>query len=233
MKTVWITGGTRGIGAATAKLFFEKGYRVAVSFSSNQKKAEEFQEENPHILVVQGDVSDSDQVQKIVNQIGEVDILIHNAGIAQQKLFDTITEEEWDKMFDVHVKGAFLCTKMVLPHMIHQKEGAIINLSSIWGLTGASCEVHYSAAKGALIAMTKALAKELGPSNIRVNCVAPGVIDTAMCQHLTEEDKRALCDETPLGRLGTPQDVAQAIYYLATADFVTGQIISPNGGIVI
>lgn len=233
MKTVWITGGTRGIGAATAKLFYGKGYRVAVSFSSNQKEADRFQAEHPHILVVQGDVSDSEQVQKMVNQIGKVDILINNAGIAQQKLFDTITEAEWDRMFDVHVKGAFLCTQAVLPHMIHQKAGSIINLSSIWGLTGASCEVHYSAAKGALTAMTKALAKELGPSNIRVNCVAPGVIDTDMCAHLTEEEKQELCEETPLGRLGTPQDVAEAVYYLATAEFITGQIISPNGGIVI
>ncbi len=233
MKTVWITGGTRGIGAATAKLFSEKGYRVAVSFSSNQKEAEKFQTENPHILILRGNVSDSAQVEAMVNQIGGVDILVNNAGISQQKLFDTITETEWDNMFDIHVKGAFLCTKAVLPHMIHQKEGSIINLSSIWGLTGASCEVHYSAAKGALIAMTKALAKELGPSNIRVNCVAPGVIDTAMCNHLTEEDKKALCEETPLGRLGTPLEVAEAIFFLATAEFMTGQIISPNGGIVI
>ncbi len=233
MKTVWITGGTGGIGAATAKLFSEKGYRVAVSFSSNQNRANSFQTENPHILVLQGDVSVSAQVEAIVNQIGAVDILINNAGIAQQKLFDTITEAEWDNMFDVHVKGTYLCTKAVLPHMIHQKEGSIINVSSIWGLTGASCEVHYSAAKGALIAMTKALAKELGPSNIRVNCVAPGVIDTEMCKHLTPGDRDALCDETPLGRLGTPQDVARAIFYLATAEFMTGQIISPNGGIVI
>lgn len=233
MKTVWITGGTRGIGAATAQLFCKKGYRVAVSFSSNQKEAEHFQTENPGILVLQGDVSDSAQVQNMVNQIGVVDILVNNAGIAQQKLFDTITETEWDRMFEVHVKGAFLCTKAVLPHMLHQKMGSIINLSSIWGLTGASCEVHYSAAKGALIAMTKALAKELGPSNIRVNCVAPGVIDTDMCAHLTNEDKKELCDETPLGRLGNPQDVAEAIYYLSTAEFITGQILSPNGGIII
>ncbi|MBE7043086.1 MAG: glucose 1-dehydrogenase [Ruminococcaceae bacterium] len=233
MKTVWITGGTRGIGATTAKLFFEKGYRVAVSFSSNQEAAREFQKEYPNILVVQGDVSDAQQVKAMAKQIGNVSILINNAGIAQQKLFDTITEKEWDQMFDIHVKGAYLCTQAVLPHMLHQKEGSIINMSSMWGLTGASCEVHYSAAKGALIAMTKALAKELGPSNIRVNCVAPGVIDTEMCAHLTEEDKASLCDETPLGRLGTPEDVAEAIYYLATAEFITGQILSPNGGIVI
>ena len=233
MKTVWITGGTKGIGAATAKLFYEKGYRVAVSFSSDLKTAEEFQKSHPHILVIQGDVSDATQVKEMQQQIGPVDILVNNAGIAQQKLFDTITEEEWDRMFDVHVKGAFLCTKAVLPHMIHEKCGCIINLSSIWGMVGASCEVHYSAAKGAIIAMTKGLAKELGPSNIRVNCVAPGVIDTEMCAHLSKEDKDTLCDETPLGRLGTPEDIANAIYYLATAEFITGQILSPNGGIII
>lgn len=233
MKTVWITGGTRGIGAATAKLFLKKGYRTTVSFFSNQKNADLFREENPGITVVKGDVSDSAQVEEMVRNIGNVDVLVNNAGIAQQKLFDTITEEEWNRMFDVHVKGTFLCTKAVLPYMLRQKKGVIVNLSSIWGITGASCEVHYSAAKGAVTAMTKALAKELGPSNIRVNCVAPGVIDTEMCSALTDWDRKALCEETPLGRIGTPEEIAEAIFYLADADFVTGQILSPNGGILI
>lgn len=233
MKTVWITGGTRGIGAATAKLFLKKGYRTAVSFFSNQQNADLFQRENVGITVVRGDVSDAAQVEKMVQQIGNVDVLVNNAGIAQQKLFDVITEQEWNRMFDVHVKGTFLCTKAVLPYMLRQKEGAIVNLSSIWGITGASCEVHYSAAKGAVAAMTKALAKELGPSHIRVNCVAPGVIDTEMCSALTDWDREALCEETPLGRLGTPEEIAEAIFYLADADFVTGQILSPNGGILI
>lgn len=233
MKTVWITGGTRGIGRAAAKLFCEKGYRVAVSFCSDRKSADDFLRECPGILVLQGDVADRVRTEEMAKEIGHVDILVNNAGIAQQKLFDTITEQEWDRMFDVHVKGSFLCTKAVLPGMLRQQEGAVVNVASIWGMTGASCEVHYSAAKGAVIAMTKALAKELGPSGIRVNCVAPGVIATEMCAHLTKEDRAALEEETPLGRLGTAEDVAQAIFYLATAEFVTGQVLSPNGGIVI
>ncbi|MDY4977056.1 MAG: SDR family oxidoreductase [Clostridia bacterium] len=233
MKTVWITGGTRGIGRATAKLFCEKGYRVAVSFYSDRKSADDFLRECPGILVLQGDVADRVRTEEMAKEIGHVDILVNNAGIAQQKLFDTITEQEWDRMFDVHVKGSFLCTKAVLPGMLRQQAGAVVNVASIWGMTGASCEVHYSAAKGAVIAMTKALAKELGPSGIRVNCVAPGVIATEMCAHLTKEDRAALEEETPLGRLGTAEDVAQAIFYLATAEFVTGQVLSPNGGIVI
>ena len=233
MKTVWITGGTRGIGRAAAKLFYEKGYRVAVSFCSDRKSADDFLRECPGILVLQGDVADRVRTEEMAKEIGHVDILVNNAGIAQQKLFDTITEQEWDRMFDVHVKGSFLCTKAVLPGMLRQQAGAVVNVASIWGMTGASCEVHYSAAKGAVIAMTKALAKELGPSGIRVNCVAPGVIATEMCAHLTKEDRAALEEETPLGRLGTAEDVAQAIFYLATAEFVTGQVLSPNGGIVI
>lgn len=233
MKTVWITGGTRGIGRAAAKLFCEKGYRVAVSFCSDRKSAEDFLRECPGILTLQGDVANRVRTEEMAKEIGHVDILVNNAGIAQQKLFDTITEQEWDRMFDVHVKGSFLCTKAVLPGMLRQQAGAVVNVASIWGMTGASCEVHYSAAKGAVIAMTKALAKELGPSGIRVNCVAPGVIATEMCAHLTKEDRAALEEETPLGRLGTAEDVAQAIFYLATAKFVTGQVLSPNGGIVI
>lgn len=233
MKTVWITGGTRGIGKSAAELFCERGYRVAASFCSHQEEAEQFQQEHPGILALRGDVSDPVRAVQMAEEIGPVDILVNNAGIAQQKLFDTITEQEWDRMFDVHVKGSFLCTKAALPHMLRQKAGAVVNVASIWGLTGAACEVHYSAAKGAVIAMTKALAKELGPSGIRVNCVAPGVVDTDMCAHLTKEDKDALKEETPLGRLGTAREIAQAIFYLATAEFVTGQVLSPNGGMVI
>ncbi len=233
MKTVWITGGTRGIGLAAAELFVRQGYRVAVSFFSHQKAAEQFQREHPGIMTLQGDVADPVRVAQMAEEIGLVDILVNNAGIAQQKLFDTITEQEWDRMFAVHVKGSFFCTKAVLPGMLRKKAGSIVNVSSIWGITGASCEVHYSAAKGAVIAMTKALAKELGPSGIRVNCVAPGVVETSMCAHLTKEDREALQQETPLGRLGTVHEIAQAVFYLATAEFVTGQVLSPNGGIVI
>lgn len=233
MKSVWITGGTRGIGRAAAELFCREGYRVTVSYRSNREQAEQFQDTHPGILTLEGDVADARSVTAMREQIGHVDILVNNAGIASQKLFDTITEQEWDNMFAVHVKGSLFCTQAVLPGMLRQQRGAIVNVASIWGLTGASCEVHYSAAKGAVIGMTKALAKELGPSGIRVNCVAPGVIDTEMCAHLTPEDREELKEETPLGRLGSPQDVADAIFYLATAEFVTGQVLSPNGGLVI
>lgn len=233
MKSVWITGGTRGIGRAAAELFCREGYRVTVSYRSNREQAEQFRDTHPGILTLEGDVADARSVTVMREQIGHVDILVNNAGIASQKLFDTITEQEWDNMFAVHVKGSLFCTQAVLPGMLRQQWGAIVNVASIWGLTGASCEVHYSAAKGAVIGMTKALAKELGPSGIRVNCVAPGVIDTEMCAHLTPEDREELKEETPLGRLGSPQDVADAIFYLATAEFVTGQVLSPNGGLVI
>ena len=174
-------------------------------------------------------------VSQIAEEMGDIDLLVNNAGIAQQKLFSDISEEDWDTMFAVNVKGMFHCIQAVLPRMIHYKRGKIINLSSIWGMVGASCEVHYSAAKAAIIGMTKALAKEVGPSGIQVNCVAPGVIDTPMNAQLDATALDALVEETPLERLGTPLDVAHMIAYLASpqADFITGQVFSPNGGFVI
>ena len=166
---------------------------------------------------------------------GGVDVLVNNAGIAQFKLFSDIKEEEWDKMFDVNVKGMFNCTQAAIPFMIHKKSGKVINISSIWGIAGASCEVHYSASKAAVIGFTKALSKELGPSGICVNCVAPGVVKTDMCESLSEEDFEALKEETPIGRIAKPEDISKTVLFLAGsgADFITGQVISPNGGIVI
>ncbi|MBQ1935358.1 MAG: SDR family oxidoreductase, partial [Clostridia bacterium] len=191
------------------------------------------------ILPVCADVSDSASVDALFAraeaEIGFVGTLINNAGIAQQKLFCDLTEEDWDAMFDVHVKGAFHCIQAVLPQMIDRKQGKIINISSMWGQVGASCEVHYSAAKAALIGMTKALAKEVGPSHIQVNCIAPGVIETDMLRDFTVEDKNALAEETPLCRIGTPADIAKVALFLASddADFITGQILGVNGGFVI
>ena len=242
-KTVLITGGSRGIGRATAIDFARAGYQVVVNYQHSQQAAQQLVSqlvnEGCLALAVQADVADEAQVQQMIEKVqqvyGGVDILINNAGIAQQQLFTDITSEQWQRMFAVHVNGAFYCTQGVLPHMLRQKWGRIVNISSIWGLVGASCEVHYSAAKAALIGMTKALAKELGPSHILVNCVAPGVIETDMNSSLDQETMDWLSEETPLGIIGQPQDIAQSIMFLAgeTNRFITGQVVSPNGGFVI
>jgi len=238
MKTVLITGASRGIGAQTARIFAENGYRVIINYNKSKDAAEVLPKELGASLFF-ADVSQKSDVElmfsQIQNEFGGVDILVNNAGIAQAKMFTDITEEEWDDMFSVNVKGIFNCTKAALPYMIHKKSGKIINISSIWGITGASCEVHYSASKAAVIGLTKALAKELGPSGITVNCVAPGVIETDMCASLSQEDISALKDETPLGCIGTPDDIAKTVLFLASGggDFLTGQVISPNGGMVI
>ena len=190
-------------------------------------------------LAVAADVADRAQVDRMAAQVrqafGDPDLLINNAGISQQALFTDLTEADWDRMFDVHVKGCFHCCQAVLPAMIRRHRGQILNLSSMWGQVGGSCEVHYSAAKAAVIGLTKALAKELGPSRIRVNCVAPGVIDTEMNGHLSPADLDALREETPLEAIGTPEDVANLLLFLASdkAGFITGQVIAPNGGLVI
>lgn len=243
MKNVLITGSSRGIGRATALLLTKKGYNVIVNYNSNKQKAEELLEEikkiNPYAIAVRADVSDCEQVISMFSEIkekfGGIDILVNNAGIAEQKMFNDITEKDWDRMFDVNVKGAYNCIKCSMDHMIHQKWGRIVNLSSIWGITGASCEVHYSASKAAVIGLTKALAKELGPSGITVNCVAPGVIDTDMNHNLTEEIIEELKEETPVGEIGSAQDIAEAISFFVSdsSKFITGQILSPNGGFVV
>ena len=174
-------------------------------------------------------------INDLHHAFGPVDVLVNNAGIAEQKVFADITEQDWDRMFATNVKGMYLCAQAVLSDFLQKQSGAIVNLSSVWGITGASCEVHYSAAKAAVIGFTKALAKELAPSGVRVNCVAPGVIDTDMNAALAEEALAVLREETPLGAIGTPEQVAEAIYFLAGegAGFITGQVLSPNGGFVI
>ena len=240
--TVLITGASRGIGKATAQLFASKGYQVAVNYHQSAQEAHQLVEELSPLcptLAIKADVSDRSQVDAMVkevhNQLGPIDVLINNAGIAKQALFTDFTLEQWQRMFDVNVTGMFHCCQAVLPGMIHQKAGKIINLSSVWGITGASCEVPYSATKAAVIGMTKALAKELGPSGIQVNCVAPGVIDTDMNGMLDDNTIQCLKEETPLGTIGTPEDIAQTIFFLVSdnAKFITGQVISPNGGFVI
>ena len=236
MKTALVTGGSRGIGAAVCRRLAEDGLRVVVHYNQNKGKAEalvrELTEKTglPH-LALPAELAERAQVEELFRLAGPVDVLVNNAGIAQQKLFMDITEDDWRRMFAVDVDGVFRCCQCALPHMIHEKSGCIINIASIWGEIGASCEVHYSAAKAAVIGLTKALAKELGPSHIRVNCVSPGVIDTEMNAMFDEETMRELCESTPLGRIGSPEDIAAAVSFLASdaASFLTGQTLSVNG----
>lgn len=243
MKTVLITGASRGIGAAAARRFSKEGYTVAVNYSVDAAGAtalvEEIAANGGDAFAVCADVANADAVeqmaQTVLSRCGQVDVLIHNAGIAQQALLTDTTPQEWRAMMGVHLDGAYHCIHALAPQMIRRHKGCILTVSSMWGEVGASCEVAYSAAKAGLIGFTKALAKELGPSGITVNCVAPGVIDTAMCSALTAADRMALREETPLERLGTPEDVANALWFLASpaASFITGQVLGVNGGFVM
>lgn len=242
-KTVLITGASRGIGAAAAREFARAGYAVAVNYCRSGEAAralvEELQRAGHTAMAVQADVSDPAQAAKMVDNVLEkfcqLDTLVCNAGVSWTGLFGDMTQEQWRRLFAVNVDGMFHCIQRALPHMIHRKAGKIVTVSSMWGVTGGSCEVGYSAAKAAVIGLTRALAKELGPSGITVNCVAPGVIDTEMNQNLGPEDLAVLAEETPLGRIGRPEEAAKAILFLASpaADFITGQVLQPNGGIVI
>ena len=242
-KVALVTGSSRGIGKAIALQLASDGYAVAVHCIRNTEAADAV----CSMITAAGgtakaytcDVADSlavtDMINAIHDQLGSISVLVNNAGIAQQKLFTDITDADWKQMLSVHVDGAFYCTRAALPDMIREHRGCIVNVSSMWGQTGGSCEVHYSTAKAALIGMTKALAKEVGLSGVRVNCVAPGVIKTDMLADFDEETLQELAQEAPLCRLGSPQDVASAVSFLVSeqAGFITGQIISPNGGIVI
>lgn len=238
-QTVLITGASRGIGAAAARLFAAQGYRVAICCHTQMEKAEELAASLPDAAAFTADVAKETDVVRMVDAVhsrfGEIHVLVNNAGIAMQKMFTDTTAADWNRIFDVNVTGIFYACRAVLPEMIRRKSGRIVNISSMWGVTGASCEVAYSASKAAVIGLTKALAKEVGLSGITVNCVAPGVIDTEMNANLSAEDRAVLCDETPLARIGTAQEAAQAILFLASdrASFVTGQVLGVNGGIVI
>ncbi len=242
-KTALITGSSRGIGRAIALALADDGWQVVINYNHSGQPARQLagllEAKGCPALAVQADVASPRQVQDMVQtaaeRFGGIDLLVNNAGIAQQKLFTDITPDDWRQMMGVNLDGVFYCTQAVLGHMIAQKSGCILNISSIWGMVGASCEVHYSAAKAAVIGMTKALAKELGPSGVRVNCVAPGVIDTDMNGGLDAETLGWLREQTPLCGIGTAEDVAQLAAFLASdkAKFITGQIISPNGGFVI
>ncbi|MDE5943132.1 MAG: glucose 1-dehydrogenase [Clostridia bacterium] len=238
MKTALITGGTKGIGKAVALAFMQQGYEVVINYDSDEESALSTQEEFNILgycpILLRADVSDEMQVRAMFREFfgiyDKLDVLVNNAGVSLIRVIQDTTSADWDRVFGVNVKGVYHCCRLVADKMIGCGGGCIINIGSIWGEVGASCEAAYSASKGAVIAFTKALAKELAPSKVRVNCVSPGVIDTCMNSHLTGEEMEELIDEIPLGRIGYPEDVAKACVYLADADYVTGEILSVGGG---
>lgn len=234
MKTALVTGASRGIGEAIARELSKSDYKVYINYNNSREKALALAEEIGGIAV-KADVSDLDQVQLMYDEIGEINVLVCNAGISEYGLFSDISPEKWRRIFAVNVDGVYNCVQCALPSMIKRKSGSIITLSSVWGIHGASCEAAYSASKAAIIGLTKSLAKELGPSNIRVNCIAPGVIETDMLSGFSIEDKARLCEETPLCRLGTPSDVAFLAAFLASdkSEFITGQVFGTDGGFAL
>lgn len=243
MKTAVITGAAKGIGAAIAVAFAKAGYRVVINYNKSEERARALcqilNDTYPtEAVCIKADVSTPEGAKKLITEavtaFGDIDVLVNNAGIAQQKLFTDITDADWQNMINTNLSSVFYLCRETVPFMVSKKSGSIVNISSIWGETGGSCEVHYSAAKAGVIGLTKALAKELAPSGITVNCVCPGVIKTDMLSSFTEEDLKALTEETPVMRLGTPKDVADAVFYLATnSGFVTGQVLGVNGGMYV
>ena len=232
MSRVVITGGSRGIGAAAVALFAQRGDQVTFLYEKEHDAARQVADRTGATAIC-CDVADGQAVKAAFETIGDVDILICNAGICHTGLLSMLSEEDWDRMFDVNVKGIYHCVNAAMPSFLKKQAGCIITVSSMWGEVGASCEAGYSATKGAVIALSKALAKELGPSGIRVNCITPGVILTDMCAGVDPEIMEQLKEETPIGRNGTAMDVAKAMVYLADAEFITGHILRVNGGYVI
>lgn len=237
-KVVLVTGGSRGIGKAICEKFSAEGYTVAVNFEKSEEKALALAEKIGG-KAYRADVSDYGEVSamfdKIEAELGEVSVLINNAAISAFGLFQDCSDEEWERIFGVNVKGVFNCSKRAVGNMLKNQSGSIVNISSIWGVTGASCECHYSAAKAAVIGYTKAMAKELGPSGIRVNCVAPGAVDTDMNSRFSKEDMEAVAEESALGYIGKPEEIAEAVFFAASekASYMTGAVLNINGGSVI
>ncbi len=240
-KTVWITGGSRGIGAATVHAFANAGWQVAFTYRTNTQAANQLVQQlsDYPVLSIQGNMTSRAQAEQSAAQIrahfGEIHAVVCNAGIAQQKMFCDLTDADWDTMFNSNIKSVFYTIQACLAEMVHRKAGRIVTVSSIWGITGASCESHYAASKAAVIGLTKSLAQELGPSGIHVNCVAPGVIDTDMNAVHDTDTLRTLAEETPLCRLGSPAEVAQTILFLceSPSSFITGQVLGVSGGFAI
>ena len=241
MKNVIVTGGSRGIGKCIVENLAREGNNVILNYNKSEKQARKIQnelrEEGILIEIYKADVSKREEVKKLVNFAIEkwesIDVLINNAGIAKLQMFQDVTENDWDEIINTNLKSAFYMSQEVLPNMLHKKSGCIINISSIWGMVGASCETVYSVSKAGMDALTKSLAKELGPSNIRVNSIAPGVIDTEMNSHIDEKKKKEIKNQTPLGKIGKPIDIYKCVKWLIDDEFTTGQIISVNGGYVI
>lgn len=241
MKNIIVTGASRGIGRCIAENLAREGHNVLLNYNKSEKAAKEVKEnlakEGINIEIFKADVSKKQDVKKLIkyaiDKFGKVDVLINNAGIAKVQMFQDIKEEDWNEVIDTNLKSAFYCTQEVLPYMVHEKEGNIINISSVWGMVGASCETLYAISKAGIDAMTKSLAKELGPSNIRVNSIAPGIINTEMNSKINELIKEEIKKDTPLGRIGEPIDIYRAVKWLIEDEFTTGQVISPNGGWVI
>ena len=237
-KIAIITGASRGIGRTCAKTLARENIKVIANYNNSEREAvslkEELAKEGTEIDIYKADVSNKkevkDMVQYTLSKYGKIDILVNNAGISQTKLFTDITDEDWENMININLSSVFYMTREVLPNMISNKSGCIINISSVWGLHGGSCEVHYSAAKAGMIGMTKALAKEVGPSNIRVNAIAPGIIDTDMNKGYSEEDLKELENEVPLERIGKTEDISKCVKWLVEDNYTTGQVITIDGG---
>ena len=240
-KIVLITGASRGIGREIAKILAKQGEKVIANYNKSEKEAydlkQELEQENIEIDIVKADVSKREEVQKLVKfaikKYGKIDVLINNAGISEFKLFTEITDDDFKKIIDTNLYSAFIMCQETVPYMIHEKNGCIINISSIWGMVGASCEVAYSISKAGMDGMTKSLAKELGPSNIRVNSIAPGIIDTDINNGLTDKEKEDIKEEIPLGKIGKTTEIAKCVKWLIEDEYTTGQIISINGGWII
>lgn len=237
MKIAIVTGAAKGIGRSIAEGLSKQGIKVIANYNTSEKQAKELKEKNPEIDILQADISKREEAKKIVeytiNKYGKIDILVNNAGIAETKLFTDVTDEDWNKIINNNLYSTFCMTQEVLPNMIHNKIGCIINISSVWGIVGSSCESIYSISKAGIDAMTKSLAKELGPSNIRVNSIAPGFIDTDMNKNYSKEDIESIEEEIPLGKIGDTASISKCVNWLINDDYTTGQVISINGGWII